>query len=215
MDMHEIALGLSGWAKTSSPYYPTRDRVGVRLRRPRVPPWPPPDRQPIAVDADRAEIVLGVDNIIFLSILTKLPSSSAVATTRSRRRDAHAHRAPAALLGDGDGAASAWSARRHGRSVILLGGGLFRIAKATWDPRQARRQETIGSSDAACRRDDRAGDAARHRVLARLGDHRGRHGAAIEIMIAAVVVSVGAMLLFARVGVYRAHPTTRCSRCRS
>ena len=75
------------------------------------------------------EIVLGVDNIIFISILSgKLPPSAAAgcAQDRAARRDAHAHRA-AVLAGVGHQADRAlFTLVGHeisGRDLILILGG--------------------------------------------------------------------------------------------
>ena len=83
------------------------------------------------------EIVLGIDNIIFISILVgRLPEAQRQrgAAARPGLRDGDAH--PAAV-------ASAWIMRLQaplftvldeeisGRDLILIGGGLFLISKAT------------------------------------------------------------------------------------
>ena len=84
------------------------------------------------------EIVLGVDNIIFISILSgKLPRGAAAqgAAAGSAGRDGHARAAAllARLDHPADGArCSRWSAPNiSGRDLILILGGLFLLAKST------------------------------------------------------------------------------------
>ena len=66
-----------------------------------------------------------------------------------------------------------------GRDLILIGGGLFLLGKATLEIHERLEgEEGHGSARAApsFARRDRPDHGARHRLLARLGDHRGRHG---------------------------------------
>ena len=88
-----------------------------------------------------------------------------------------------------------------GRDLILLGGGLFLLGKATLEIHE-RLEGEEGHSSAArravVRGGHRADHAARHRLLARLGDHRGRHGRRhLAIMVTAVVLAVGIMMFSA------------------
>ena len=133
------------------------------------------------------EIVLGVDNIIFISILVGPPVAGAAAAgarARPRPRDGHAHRAAAVARVD-DAAdrrrSSPCSASEiTGRTLILVGGGLFLLVKSVMEIHGA--LEGADEEHAARRRARRLrGDAGadrhhRHRVLARLGDHGGGHG---------------------------------------
>ena len=133
------------------------------------------------------EIVLGIDNIIFISILSgKLPADAAASARGGSGCSARCSCAIALLF------SLAWIIRLtrplftvlgheiSGRDLILILGGLFLLAKATLrDPRQAR-----GRRGARVRRKcaasfgerDRADHAPRHRLLARLGHHGRRHG---------------------------------------
>ena len=67
-----------------------------------------------------------------------------------------------------------------GRSLILAGGGLFLIFKSTREIHDNLEGEATPSTRRAqrgvvCRR-HHPDSAARHRLFARLGDHRRRHG---------------------------------------
>ncbi len=131
------------------------------------------------------EIVLGVDNVIFISILAgKLPEAD---QARARRVGLLAAMVMRILLLF----SLAWIIRLtaplftvlgkdiSGRDLILLGGGLFLLAKATLeihDKLEGRGGRAIDARGAVVRRRHRADHAARHRLLARLGHHRGRHG---------------------------------------
>src|SRR4051812_36156020 len=167
------------------------------------------------------EIVLGVDNIIFLSILTgKLPPDQ---RGRARRLGL----AGAMFMRIGLLLALTWvmgltarlfSVLGHdvtGRDVILLGGGLFLIAKATWeihdklegevhDPDQARRSVSFASTIVQIMLLDIVFSLDSVITAVGMAQH-------VEIMIAAVVCSVAVMLLFARaVGEFvERHPTIK------
>jgi predicted tellurium resistance membrane protein TerC len=152
------------------------------------------------------EIVLGIDNIVFLSILSaKLPPEQ-----RSKGR--RVGLALAMLMRIGLLLSLSWVMRLvdplfsvigkpiSGRDLILLLGGLFLIAKATWeihDKLEGAQHEGGGKAH--------AGFAAvlvqivlldvvfsLDSVITAVGMAR-----RIEVMIAAVVIAVGAMLVFA------------------
>ena len=132
------------------------------------------------------EIVLGIDNVVFLAILVgRLPADQQPLARRLGLSLALGIRiglllaitwimgltAPFfAVLGRGI----------SGRDLILLGGGLFLIAKATWeiyDKVEAGHEEAAaarGARGVHARADPDLAD--RHRLLARLGDHGGGHG---------------------------------------
>ena len=66
-----------------------------------------------------------------------------------------------------------------GRDLILIGGGLFLLGKATLEIHErleGEEEHGIDAGRAVVWRGDRPDHAARHRLLARLGHHRGRHG---------------------------------------
>ena len=90
-----------------------------------------------------------------------------------------------------------------GRDLILLGGGLFLVGKATheiYDKLEVAHDDDADRAGRPARSalDPRADPAARHRVLARLGDHRGRHGAArSRSWSSRWSIAVGVMLVFA------------------
>ena len=68
-----------------------------------------------------------------------------------------------------------------GRDLVLIVGGLFLVAKSTHeihDKLEGHEGEKSERVARVLRLGARADHGARHRVLARLGDHRGRHGAA-------------------------------------
>ena len=160
-----------------SAHAPTRERSDAVVYRPRV--W-------IAfATLTFLEIVLGVDNIIFISILSgKLPPDQQAQARRLGLIGAMLTRVLLLF-------SLAW--------IVKLTTPLFtadrpRDLGPRPDPDRRRavpaRQEHVRDSRAARRRGgargrrarrvvrqrDRADHAARHRVLARLGHHRGRHG---------------------------------------
>ena len=125
------------------------------------------------------EIVLGIDNIIFISILAGKPRR----ISRSARAGSGYGRditRSAALLARGSSADATWftvlGQAISGRDLILILGGLFLMARApTTSTTSWRREEVTRPSE--CRRRserDRPDHAPRHRVLARLRDHRRR-----------------------------------------
>jgi predicted tellurium resistance membrane protein TerC len=170
------------------------------------------------------EIVLGIDNIVFISILTsKLP----------RQQQPRARRVGLALaMGMRIGlllaigwvmglTATLFEVFDHavsGRDLILLIGGLFLLAKATWEihdklegavseetsERRSRRHASFGAVlfqiallDIVFSLDS---------VITAVGMAR-----AVEVMIAAVVLAVGVMMVFAELisGFVERHPTIK------
>jgi hypothetical protein len=128
------------------------------------------------------EVILGVDNVIFISILSgKLPENKQL---RARRTGLLA----AMLMRIGLLVSIAWIIRLtaplftvfgrgiSGRDLILISGGLFLLGKATVEIRSAGRRGGPGSSRAASFAPSSQIIAARYRLLARLRDHRRRHG---------------------------------------
>ena len=134
------------------------------------------------------EIVLGVDNIIFISILVgRLPEAQ-----RQRARMIGLGLAMfmriALLL------SLAWLMRLTtplfvalgfdvtGRELILVGGGLFLLAKSVMEIHNSLEGPEVHEAGrrGACEFRRHAGADRRHRhhLLPRLGDHRGRHGRA-------------------------------------
>jgi predicted tellurium resistance membrane protein TerC len=166
------------------------------------------------------EIVLGIDNIVFISILTgKLPPEQ-------RNRGRRIGLALAMLMRIGLLFAITWVMRLvdplfsvlgqevSGRDLILLGGGLFLIAKATWEihdklegdehSQASPRQVSFGSVifqimllDIVFSLDS---------VITAVG--MAKH---IGVMVVAVVVAVGVMLVFANaIGDFvERHPTIK------
>jgi predicted tellurium resistance membrane protein TerC len=154
------------------------------------------------------EVVLGIDNIIFLSILTgKLPA-------HDRGRARRLGLAGAMFMRIGLLLALTWvmgltavlfapfGHEVSGRDVILLGGGLFLIAKATWEihdklegevhePGARRRAVSFTATIVQIMLLDIVFSLDSVITAVGMAQH-------VQIMIAAVVVSVGVMLLFAR-----------------
>ncbi len=169
------------------------------------------------------EIVLGIDNIIFLSILTgKLPAED---RARARRIGLMG----AMLMRIGLLLALSWVMRLttplftlpvlekviSGRDLILLVGGLFLIAKSTWEIHDKLEGATHGAAAGKARVSFASIIVqimlldivfSLDSVITAVG--MAQH---VEIMIAAVVVSVLAMLVFARaVGEFvERHPTIK------
>jgi predicted tellurium resistance membrane protein TerC len=166
------------------------------------------------------EIVLGIDNIVFISILTgKLPG-------RARARAAHRH-GGAMLMRIGLLLALSWimrltaplfSVAEHGvsgRDLILLAGGLFLIGKATFEiHEQARGARTPARSRAPRVRCAIIVQIMLLDIVFSLDSVITAVGMARElsVMIAAVVVAVGVMLVFAGRSATSSSRTRR-SRC--
>jgi len=153
------------------------------------------------------EVVLGIDNIVFLSILTgKLPPEQ---RPRARRLGL----ALAMLIRIGLLLALSWVMRLvdplfsvvghpiAGRDLILLGGGLFLIAKATWEIHD--KLEGGAHGGGAGKKAASFGAVlvqillldivfSLDSVITAVGMAR-----AIWVMVTAVVLAVGAMLVFA------------------
>ena len=166
------------------------------------------------------EVVLGIDNVVFLSILTgKLRPDE---RPRARRLGL----ALAMVMRIGLLLAISWVMRLtdpwfrvigqeiSGRDLILLVGGLFLIAKATWEIHDKLEGEEHGTGKKA-----HAGFAAvivqivildivfsLDSVITAVGMAR-----RIEVMIAAVVIAVAAMMIFAgKVSAFvERHPTIK------
>ena len=137
------------------------------------------------------EIVLGIDNVVFLTILAgRLPKEQQAEARRLGLGFALLTRLAllfaitwvmgltrAALLG-------ARPRRSPAATSSCSAGGLFLIGKATHEIHDKLEVEHAAErrpAGAAARRvlgGDRPDRPARHRLLARLGHHRGRHGAA-------------------------------------
>ena len=131
------------------------------------------------------EIVLGIDNIIFISILSgKLPPEQ---QPKARRLGLLGAMVTRVLLLF----SLAWIIRLteplftivgqeiSGRDLILIVGGLFLLGKSTYEIHdKLEGEEGHGSARVAgvVRQRDHPDHAARHRLLARLGHHRRRHG---------------------------------------
>ena len=131
------------------------------------------------------EIVLGVDNIIFISILSgKLPPEQQATARRVGLLGAMLTRILLLF-------SLAWIIKLtaplftlvghaiSGRDLILILGGLFLIGKSTYeihDKLEGEEGHALAEGRRVVRQRDRPDHAARHRVLARLGHHRGRDG---------------------------------------
>jgi predicted tellurium resistance membrane protein TerC len=166
------------------------------------------------------EVVLGIDNLVFLSILSgKLPPDQ---RPKARRLGL----ALAMLMRIGLLLALSWVMRLtdpwfkvighpiSGRDLILLLGGLFLIAKATWEIHDKLEGEEHGAGGKAHAKF--AGVILQIMVLDivfSLDSVITAVGMArrVEVMIAAIVIAVGAMLVFAgQVSAFvERHPTIK------
>ncbi len=167
------------------------------------------------------EVVLGIDNIIFLSILTgKLPDAQRASARRIGLAGAMLMRIGLLLaltwvMGLTAHLFSVFDHGVTGRDVILLGGGLFLIAKATWEIHDKLEGEEH-HADGSRRAVSFASTIVQIMVLDMVFSldsvitavGMAQH---IEIMITAVVSSVGVMLVFAKaVGDFvERHPTIK------
>ncbi len=134
------------------------------------------------------EVVLGIDNVIFIAILAgRLPAAEQPKARRLGIAMAVVSRIALLLsiswvmrLTEPLFSIGSWEL--SGKALILLGGGLFLIAKSTYEIHD--KLEGAEDEHAGSRRQGRADGGrppdhgGRHRVLARLGDHRRRHDAA-------------------------------------
>jgi predicted tellurium resistance membrane protein TerC len=168
------------------------------------------------------EVVLGIDNIVFLTILAgRLPPEQQARARRLGLIFALATRvallfAITWVMGLTKELFSVFGFGFSGRDLILLGGGLFLIAKSTHeihDKLEVEHEDKLGAVK------ERASFAA---VVAQIGVldivfsldsvitavGMAKH---LEIMIAAVVIAIGVMLLFAEsVGNFvNRHPTMK------
>ena len=101
-----------------------------------------------------------------------------------------------------------------GRDLILILGGLFLLAKSTYeihDKLEGRGRARLEESRVVVRQRDRPDHAARHRVLARFGDHRRRDGGQVLVMVAAVITAVAIMMMSAEPisAFVNRHPTVK------
>ena len=131
------------------------------------------------------EIVLGIDNIVFIAILaSRLPVEKQGLAYRLGLLGAMVTRIALLMTIN-------WVMQLteplfevvghsfSGRDLILLGGGLFLIAKSTQEIYEKVEGETGGRHPGLVQRSAwrrRPDHDPRHHLLARLGDHRGRHG---------------------------------------
>ena len=167
------------------------------------------------------EIVLGIDNIVFLSILTsKLPAHQRARGRRIGLSLAMVMRigllfAISWIVGLTQPLFEVFSRVVSGRDLILLGGGLFLIGKATWEI-----HDKLEGSGALAH--DPAGAASFGSVLVQvalidvvfsLDSVLTAVGMARElsVMVAAVVISVGVMMVFAASisAFIESHPTMK------
>ena len=100
-----------------------------------------------------------------------------------------------------------------GRDLILIAGGLFLLAKATYEihDKLEGHSEPDEPGGGVVSERHHPGDAARHRFLARLGHHRDRDVDDLGVMVTAVVLAVLVMLVAAEpISVFvEAHPTVK------
>ncbi len=166
------------------------------------------------------EIVLGIDNLVFIAILSqKLPPARQALARRLGLLAAMGMRIALLLLISWvmGLTATLFSVAGHdvsGHDLILLGGGLFLVAKATW--------EIHGELEGQLRFDRQAAAASLGGVVLQimaldivfsLDSVITAVGMAKEIavMVAAIVASVGIMLVFAELisAFIEAHPTMK------
>ena len=152
------------------------------------------------------EIVLGIDNIVFIAILTqKLPRARQAAARRIGLVAAMVMRIGLLLaigwvMGLTEVLFSVLDQSFSGRDLILLGGGLFLVAKATWEihDKLEGSEEVYGGGESVSMSfvilQIMLLDIvfSLDSVITAVGMAK-----EISVMIAAVVVSVGVMLVFA------------------
>ncbi|MFO0691857.1 MAG: TerC family protein [Myxococcota bacterium] len=168
------------------------------------------------------EIVLGIDNIVFISILVaKLPQAEQARARRIGLLLAMGMRiglllAISWVMGLTKPLFAPLDHPFTGRDLILLGGGLFLVAKATWEIHDKLEGDEHAASGAERPRVSFGQILVQimlldivfslDSVITAVG--MARH---VEIMIAAVVVAVGVMLVFAgSIGAFiERHPTMK------
>jgi len=168
------------------------------------------------------EIVLGIDNIVFISILVaKLPQAEQAHARRIGLLLAMGMRivlllAISWVMGLTKPLFALLDHAFTGRDLILLGGGLFLVAKATWEIHDKLEGDEHGDGAAGRPRVSFGQTLVQimmldivfslDSVITAVG--MARH---VEIMIAAVVVAVGVMLVFAgSIGAFiERHPTMK------
>jgi predicted tellurium resistance membrane protein TerC len=153
------------------------------------------------------EIVLGIDNIVFISILVaKLPAAQQDGARRIGLLLAMGMRillllAISWVVGLTTPLFSVLAHEFSGRDLVLLGGGLFLVAKATWEIHDKLEGEAHGPDGSRVRPSYAAILTqivmldlvfSLDSVITAVG--MVKH---IEIMIAAVVIAVGVMMVFA------------------
>jgi predicted tellurium resistance membrane protein TerC len=152
------------------------------------------------------EIVLGIDNIVFIAVLTqRLPPKKQPMARRLGLLAAMGMRIGLLLaIGWVMGlTATLFSVLEHpvaGRDLILLGGGLFLVAKATWEVHdKLEGEEHVSGTAAAATLGAVIVQIMLLDIVFSLDSVITAVGMAkeISIMIAAVVISVGVMLVFA------------------
>ena len=152
------------------------------------------------------EIVLGIDNIVFIAILTqKLPEARQAMARRIGLVAAMVMRigllfAIGWVMGLTQKLFSVFEHAVSGRDLILLGGGLFLVAKATWEIHdKLEGEEHSDTAVAAATLGAVIVQIMLLDIVFSLDSVITAVGMAKEItvMIAAVVVSVGVMLVFA------------------
>ena len=152
------------------------------------------------------EIVLGIDNIVFIAILTqKLPVESQPRARRIGLLGAMFMRVGLLLLigwvmGLTEPLFNLMERTFSGRDLILLGGGLFLVAKATWEIHdKLEGEEAIGTPAGAVSFGAVIVQIMMLDIVFSLDSVITAVGMAksIVVMITAVVVAVGVMMIFA------------------
>jgi predicted tellurium resistance membrane protein TerC len=166
------------------------------------------------------EIVLGIDNIVFIAILTqKLPAARQATARRIGLVGAMFMRIGLLLaigwvMGLTEVLFSVFEQAFSGRDLILLGGGLFLVGKATWEIHDKLEGEMeLGRPAIGVSMTSVIAQIMLLDIVFSLDSVITAVGMANEIavMIAAVVISVGVMLVFAeRISFYiESHPTMK------
>ena len=184
--------------------------------------WAHPETWLSLATLSAMEIVLGVDNIVFLTILAgKLPQAQQPLARRLGLAAALGTRlllllALSWLMGLTADLFHLFGQGISGRDLILAGGGLFLVGKATWeihDKLEASHDEAGGGRGAAVSFGWTIVQIALLDIVFSLDSVITAVGMArhLEVMVAAMVVSVGVMLVFAgSIGRFvEEHPTVK------